>query len=201
MESQAIIWQSGIWSTKTQDIVRAFEMAGDDLGDELKKLYHIYPDRPTSCATGALDFINDFKFVMPLELLGDMWRGAGVPIFRALVDESNPWQPSTGAHHGVDVLLLFSGFDLSFAPAVQKTAEKMREVWIRFVSGDEPWDCEAFDDRRYGFGPYGISQLLDDQQLYSRRRLFEAKKLRRMSISALERVFTSLAAGKVSLLN
>ncbi|KAM0328716.1 hypothetical protein ACHAQA_005129 [Verticillium albo-atrum] len=118
---EAVIWQRGLWQTGPANIAAAFEQAGA-LSGRLKKLYHIDQSRPTSCSVGALDFISDLKFVLPLELLRTLWDNDGKPSFRALVDEQNPWQPSAGSHHGVDLLLLWGGFDLDFAPAAQITA-------------------------------------------------------------------------------
>ncbi|KAG5661252.1 hypothetical protein KAF25_005374, partial [Fusarium avenaceum] len=97
MEREAAIWQAGVRATSTNDILKAFN-AAEQYADQLKKMYHIYLDRPSSCQNGALDFINDYKY---------------------LVDEVNPWQSSSGAHHALDLVLLFGGFDQEFSDSTK----------------------------------------------------------------------------------
>ncbi|CCF43393.1 lipase catalyse the reaction [Colletotrichum higginsianum] len=93
---------------ETPAIVDAFSNAGH-LQEALKRHYNIHPDRPSSCKIGALDFINDYKFLLPAEEIARLSRATGRPTYRYLVDEPNPWQPSNGAHHAVDLLFLFGG--------------------------------------------------------------------------------------------
>ncbi|CAK7218983.1 hypothetical protein SEUCBS140593_003739 [Sporothrix eucalyptigena] len=197
VQKEAIIWQEGMWFTTAQDLVGAFDKVGA-AGDSLKHLYHVHEDRPSSSKTGALDFINDYKFLLPVEVLREQWSKAGKPVFRGVFDELNPWQPSTGAHHAIDVVLLFEGIDLSFSPAAQRTAAAMRKAWIDFVSGSDPWDASR---GYYGFGPHGSCHLLDDAELRSRRRLSAMETLRKIDTKALDATLVTLTAGKISLLN
>ncbi|KAI7759836.1 hypothetical protein LZL87_009159 [Fusarium oxysporum] len=195
---EGAIYQAGVWATDPSDIAKAFD-ASEQYGDELKKLYHIYRDRPSSCKTGALDFINDYKYLLPVERLEKSFKGAKKPVFRCLIDEANPWQPSSGAHHAVDLVLLFAGFDLSFAPSAERVGQAMREAWIKFISGEEPWPDAT--DKYYGFGPHGTLKTLEDWEVQSRRRVGLAEKLSEMESSLLDKTSSRLAAGKVSLLN
>ncbi|CVK95961.1 related to carboxylesterase [Fusarium mangiferae] len=198
MSGKGAIYQAGVWATYPSDIAKAFD-ASEQYGDELKKLYHIYPDRPSSCKTGALDFINDYKYLLPVQLLERSFKDANKPAFRCLIDEANPWQPSSGAHHAVDLVLLFGGFHLGFAPSAERVGQAMREAWIKFISGEEPWP-EA-TDKYYGFGPHGSLKILEDWEVRSRRRIGLAEKLSEMESSLLDKTTRGLAAGKVSLLN
>ncbi|KAG5758673.1 hypothetical protein H9Q72_013190 [Fusarium xylarioides] len=195
---EGAIYQAGVWATDPDDIAKAFD-ASEQYGDELKKLYHIYPDRPSSCKTGALDFINDYKYLLPVQALEKSFKNASKPAFRCLIDEANPWQPSCGAHHAVDLVLLFGGFDLGFAPSAERVGQAMREAWIKFIYGEEPWP-EA-TQKYYGFGPHGSLKTLEDWEVESRRRLRLAEKLSEMESSLLDKTSRGLAAGKVSLLN
>nr|RBQ95912.1 hypothetical protein FVER53263_08454 [Fusarium verticillioides] len=195
---EGAIYQAGVWATDPSDIAKAFD-ASEQYGDELKKLYHIYPDRPSSCKTGALDFINDYKYLLPVQLLEKSFKDANKPVFRCLIDEVNPWQPSSGAHHAVDLVLLFGGFDLSFAPSSERVGQAMREAWIKFIAGEEPWPEAA--ERYHGFGPHGTLKTLEDWEVQSRRRIGLAEKLSEMESSLLDKTSRGLAAGKVSLLN
>lgn len=176
----------------------AFDNAGPH-SDKLKKLYHIHPDRPTSCKTGALDFIIDYKFVGPIGRVAELWHAAHKPNYRYLVDELNPWQPSSGAHHAVDLILLFGGFDMGPAYGAQRTGQKMREAWIKFINLEQPWPSSS--DSPYAFGPYGVSHALEDWELRSRRRIALTESLDEMDSALLDRVFFGLANRKVSLLN
>ncbi|KAF5243541.1 hypothetical protein FANTH_8120 [Fusarium anthophilum] len=192
------IYQAGVWATDPDDIAKAFD-ASEQYGEELKKLYHIYPDRPSSCKTGALDFINDYKYLLPVQLLEKSFKDASKPVFRCLIDEANPWQPSSGAHHAVDLVLLFGGFDLGFAPSAERAGKAMRDAWIKFIYGDEPWPVAT--EKYYSFGPHGSLKTLEDWEVQSRRRVGLAEKLSDMETSLLDKTSRGLAAGKVSLLN
>ncbi|KAG7000879.1 Lipase 3 [Fusarium oxysporum f. sp. conglutinans] len=195
---EGAIYQAGVWATEPSDIAKAFD-ASEQYGDELKKLYHIYPGRPSSCKTGALDFINDYKYLLPVQRLEKSFKDARKPVFRCLIDEANPWQPSSGAHHAVDLVLLFGGFDLSFSPSAERVGQAMREAWVKFISGEEPWP-EA-TEKYYGFGPHGSLKTLEDWEVQSRRRIGLAEKLSEMESPFLDKTSRGLAAGKVSLLN
>lgn len=125
------------------------------------------------------------------------WQNAEKPVFRSLIDENNPWQPSHGAHHAVDLLLLFGGFDLSFAPAAQHTGKQMREKWIEFINGEDPWPSSE----TVAFGPHGVFVTLSEASLRSRRRIAHLDYLESTNNSILDQVFGSLAIGRISLLN
>ncbi|KAI8299183.1 Lipase 1 [Colletotrichum sp. SAR11_59] len=142
------------------DIVSAFDIAGEHR-DKLKQAYNIYPNRPSSCKLGALDFINDYKFLLPIQEMVQLCKRAETPVYRSLIDEANPWQPSNGAHHAIDLILLFGGFDSSLSPAAKATGEEMRRSWIRFIHSQEPWSPIS----TAAFGPFGMFQELDDTEV------------------------------------
>ncbi|KAK2053039.1 carboxylesterase [Colletotrichum caudatum] len=196
VQNEAVIWRAAVWAMDNAAIVDAFDLAGED-GAALKGIYNIHPDRPSSSKIGALDFINDYKFLLPAENMARLFRATGRPAFRYLVDEPNPWQPSNGAHHAVDLLFLFGGFDLSFSPSAKKTGEHMRRAFIEFVHSQEPWS----PGRHAGFGPYGSFQDLDSAGVGCRRRMKAAEFLQGVSSRVLDKVFFALAAGRISLSN
>jgi carboxylesterase type B len=195
---KAAIWQAGVWETDPSNLVDAFN-AAEKYSEALKTLYHIYPDRPSSCKTGSLDFINDYRFLLPIHHLEKTWKAVQKPVYRYLVDESNPWQPSSGAHHAVDLPLLFGGFDMSFSPSAGHVGKAMREAWIKFVNLEEPWTDVS--GTCYGFGPHGMTKTLEDWEVQSRRRVTETDILGTMDSVLLDKTLAGLAAGKVSLLN
>ncbi|KAH6990071.1 Alpha/Beta hydrolase protein [Ilyonectria destructans] len=154
-QREFILWQDGIWATVADSIVEAFDRAGHDVC-ELKWLYHIYLGRSSVCKQGALDFINDYKFVLLIQCLTKLWSKYKKQVYRYLINKPNPCQPS-GAHHAVDLLHLFGGFDFSFSRAAYQTGSKMHETWISFVhfkDSQSPRPCVAF-------GPNGEYQYLD----------------------------------------
>ncbi|KAH7161046.1 Alpha/Beta hydrolase protein [Dactylonectria macrodidyma] len=196
VQNEAILWHRGMWATDTNVIVNAFDLAGEN-GPELKRLYNIHLERPSASKTGALDFLNDCRFVLPIKKMTQMWRMAQKPVFRCLLDELNPWQPSSGSHHGLDLIVLFGGFDLSFSPTVHKTGIQMRKKWIEFIHSEEPWSL----DLSAAFGPWGEFRQLDDVALGSRRRMRQVEFLETLDHKVIDQVFMALAVGKISLLN
>lgn len=144
--------------------------------------------------------MNDYKFVLPLERIHDLWSAQKEKkVYRCLIDELNPWQPSSGAHHAIDLVLLFGGLDLGFAPAANETGKNMRQAWITFISGGEPW--KSGRDSYYAFGPYGASKPVDKKELSSRRRMQQVWHLDKVEQDELDRLVGALVGGKISLLN
>ncbi|POR31401.1 Carboxylic ester hydrolase [Tolypocladium paradoxum] len=196
VQNEAVIWREGIWSTDAETIADAFNKAGPE-GDELKRVYKIETTRPSSCKLGALDFINDYRFVLPIERLVQEWRAALKPVYRCLVDEPNPWQPSNGAHHAVDLILLFGGFDHLIDGVAKRTGKEMRRRWIVFINGKDPWRSESC----VAFGPHGTFKELDQDECKSRRRVAQIDYLATADSGLLDKAFGALAAGKISLSN
>ncbi|KAH0421745.1 hypothetical protein CcaCcLH18_13252 [Colletotrichum camelliae] len=160
VQNESVLWRDGIWSLGVSDIVSAFDIAGEHR-DKLKQAYNIYPNRPSSCKLGALDFLNDYKFLLPIQEMVQSCKRAETPVYRSLIDEANPWQPSNGAHHAIDLILLFGGFDSTISPAAKRTGEEMRRSWIRFIHSQEPWSPIS----TAAFGPFGMFQELDDTEV------------------------------------
>lgn len=220
-----MIWRSGLWTAPTTAIVEAFRHAPPKLAE----IYSIDASRPGSCVLGALDFLNDLKFLLPAEILAfraAVWNpyilsaadgslGPATPepggVYRCIIDEVNPWQGSHGAHHGVDLLLLFGGFDAgllgpddaspsSSSSGFVQTGRDMRGRFIKFINGGEPWDMQSVGT----FGPWGTYKELHrgpGGELSMRRRMGHLDVLRKVETDVLEKVFMDLARGRISLLN
>lgn len=174
----------------------AFDEAGD-AAPALRREYGLFPDRSVSCKLGALDFLNDARFSLPIDLYMEHCRRAGRPAFRFLVDQPNPWQTSSRAHHGVDLLYLFGGFDLSCSPGATRVASTMQDKWIEFVCGLDPWEPGT----SFAFGPHGQCGSVDADGLVERRRQQHVALLADMGLDNVERVAKALAFGRSSLLN
>lgn len=179
-----------------QVIVDAFNLAGEHSG-ELRRAYGIMGSRATQSKTGALDFINDARFSWPIRKLSRAWRADGLAVYGYVVDQANPWQASSRAHHAVDLVLLFGGLDLSFNPAAVAVADEMRRRWIAFVNGEAPWSANT----TFAFGPHGDCSELDAGGFAARRRTVQMETLERVEPAQVGAVFAALAAGRVSILN
>ena len=100
--------RNGIEALTADSICQSFDLAGENIA-HLKALYGIVLSRPSSCKIGALDFVHDVRFTFATEQMVKQWQHEQRPVFRFLVDQPNPWQQSSRAHHAVDLLLLFGG--------------------------------------------------------------------------------------------
>ncbi|ETS82689.1 hypothetical protein PFICI_04565 [Pestalotiopsis fici W106-1] len=195
-EYEAVLWHNGMQELSAPQIAEAFELAGSASAD-LSRLYGIVKDRPSACKYGALDFLNDARFVLPVEMMTETWQEAKCPVFRFLVDQPNPWQSSSRAHHAVDLLYVFGAFDLSFNPAAQAVSIEMQKKWIEFIQGQNPWQPGGY----WTFGPHGESQSIDDKGFAARRRNRHLDALKSLGPEVIDPVYKALAAGRLSLLN
>lgn len=160
-------------------------------------MYQVVGDRPTAAKLGALDFVNDARYTLPVEIVAEKLGAAGKRVYKYVVDQPNPWQPSSRAHHAVDLLFLFEGVDLSFNPAAQAVGQAMRQRWIEFVSGQALWSL----DRLYAYGPLGECKEINEVQFASRRRVEHYKLLKEAGIEVYLPILFALTAGRISLLN
>ncbi|KAH6676987.1 Alpha/Beta hydrolase protein [Plectosphaerella plurivora] len=195
-EYESVLWRNGIEACTPEFISEAFDAAGE-ASRRLKGQYGIIPDRPVSCKLGALDFLNDARFSAPIERVIAQSQETNTPVFRFLVDQPNPWQSSSRAHHGVDLIFLFGGYDLSHNKAAEKVSLAMQEKWIKFINGGTPWQ----PGDSFAFGPVGICQPIDEDDLAARRRQHHMALLADIGPSGVNAVVSRLAAGRSSLLN
>ncbi|KAJ5497498.1 Carboxylesterase type B [Penicillium fimorum] len=196
VEYESVIWRNGVELLDGEAIAAAFDN-DKQWGTQLRKMYQVVGDRPTAAKLGALDLVNDIRYTLPVEIVTDTLHAANKRVFRYVIDQSNPWQPSSRAHHAVDLLFLFDGVDLSFNPAASAVGKEMRQRWIRFVSGDGPWS----PDLRFAFGPMGECREIDESQVAARRRLEHCRVLKEAGPGAYMPIVLALTAGRISLLN
>lgn len=194
--TKSVLWRNGIESCTPEFLCQAFDAAGES-SSRLKEMYGIIPDRPVSCKLGVLDFLNDVRFSLPIERVLEQGRQASRPALRFLMDQPNPWQSSSRAHHGVDLLFLFGGYDMSHNKAAQDVSRMMQEKWIEFINGKDPWPSGEV----FAFGPVGACQLVNEDGLAARRRRRHVALLESAGKSGIEAVVFQLATGRSSLLN
>lgn len=159
------------------------------------------PTRDAASRIGALDFITDVRFGRPIRditVAREKAGGSTSRTFRYAIDQSSPFQPSSRAHHGVDVLFLFGSYSESFSSAAaRKVGQVLRENWITFANGDAPWN----EENVMAFGPLGFCGEISSEEYKERRRVAAWEVLDQMSPGELATLFVSLANGRVSLLN
>lgn len=190
-----MIWRNGIESLDTSTITEAFDAQSQ--GPHLRKLYQVAPSRPTPSKLGALDFVHDARYGLPVELISTKFQTSNKPVYRYLIDQPNPWQSSSRSHHAVDLLFLFNGVDLSFNPGAETVGAEMRRRWVAFVNGDSPWSGE----RRLAYGPLGECLEIDEVQFAGRRRVGHIGVLREVGREVYMAIVGVLTAGTISLLN
>ena len=195
-EFESILWRNGVEAMTAHQIVESFDKAGAS-SMELKELYHINPERPTQCKHGALDFLNDLVWVLPTLTITRLFRDESKKAYSYLFDQANPWQASSRAHHAVDLIYLFGGFDMSGNPSAEALGREMRRRFVLFIHGDSPWA----HDKALAFGPLGEVRELDDADVSARRRTRQVERLQRMESTDIKAAFGSLAAGRISLHN
>ncbi|RSL68964.1 hypothetical protein CEP54_002603 [Fusarium duplospermum] len=156
VEYESAIWRSGVDLLRPEEILEIIRGCSQDTS-ELEALYHIHPERPVSSRLGVLDIINDTRFAFPALEIGERWRKNKKRIYRYIIDETNPWQASSRAHHAVDLIFLFGGIDISFNPGADRVGREMRQAWLTFMYGGSPW----LESSIQAFGPYGAVEELD----------------------------------------
>ncbi|KPA38784.1 catalytic protein [Fusarium langsethiae] len=195
LEAQAALGLVSFYLQMEEDLQGWNERVGQhERVSQLKTMYGLLPDRPSSCKTGALDFLNDMRFTLPVRVVMEQRRRAQQAVFGYLMDQPNPWQRSSRAHHGVDLIYLFNGFDFTFDQSAQRVAEAMQLKWIEFICGDDPWKPGEF----FTFGPFGESKEVD---VADRRRYRHLDIAIALGQDKAEAIVRNLATGRSSLLN
>ncbi|KAJ5647856.1 Carboxylesterasetype B [Penicillium lividum] len=195
-EYESVIWRNGVELLSGETIAAAFDQ-NQEWGTKLRKIYQVVADRPTAAKLGALDIVNDARYTLPVEVVSEKLRAAKKRVYNYVVDQPNPWQPSSRAHHAVDLLLLFEGIDLAFNPSAQTVGREMRQRWIDFVYGQAPWS----DEKRFAYGPLGECKEINDAQFAARRRTEHCQVLRQAGGGVYMPILGALTAGRISLLN
>lgn len=197
VEYESVIWRNGLESVSADEISAAFDTSSE-YSSTLKHLYGISSGRTTSSRIGALDFINDARFAMPVEDISRQRRLAGRTTYQYVFDQTNPFQSSSRAHHAVDLLFLFGGGELPFFdPSAVRIKDAMTSCWNLFIYGKDPWQAENI----YAFGPFGRCGKISNEEYAARRRVVNFKVLRAMDQTSLATIFGKLAGGRISLFN
>ncbi|KAI4720990.1 carboxylesterase [Aureobasidium sp. EXF-10727] len=195
-EFESVLWRNGVEAMSAEQIIECFDKAGSS-SNQLKELYHINKSRAPQCRHGALDFMNDMRFASPVPLMMEKYKNKAKPIYRYLFDQANPWQASSRAHHAVDLIYLFGGFDMTMNPSADELGMEMRRRFVCYINGDAPWTIH----KTMAFGPLGESSEIDDRGVAARRRTRQMDEVKKLEASDVAAVFGGLAAGRISLHN
>jgi carboxylesterase type B len=143
--------------------------------------------------------VNDTRFTLPIEYVSEsLTRDSHGPVYKYLIDQPNPWQSSSRAHHAVDLLFLFGNFDFSKEnPSAETVSIEMRKRWIGFINGSQPWNPQ----RRFAYGPFGACHEIDEEEYAARRRVSQMRVVREAGIGVYIPIVFALTAGRISLLN
>ncbi|KAF8253492.1 alpha/beta-hydrolase [Wilcoxina mikolae CBS 423.85] len=89
---------------------------------------------------GVLRFVGDGKFHLHTEnFYREFLERTEGETWRYLFDARNPFAPKAGAHHGVELLYLFGGFEMP-EERLERVGREMRGVWVKFVVGEKLWE-------------------------------------------------------------
>lgn len=136
-------------------------------------------------------------FSLPIEDITRNRGAKGLKTYRYVFDQTNPWQASSRAHHGVDIIFLFGGYESKFDEGARSVVQSMQVRWINFVNGEAPWDAS----KRLAFGPFGSVSDISEAEFALRRRVKHFELLREIDPSVIKIILGKLIIGRVSLLN
>ncbi|KAI1776939.1 Alpha/Beta hydrolase protein [Hypoxylon cercidicola] len=164
------------------------------VGSEIVKLYEIDFSSMDAARPRVSAFINDVKFAFGSYEISEMERESGKrKCYRYVMDQANPWNKSAGAHHAIDLLFLFGGpFDYSHDESAQIIGSDMREKWVTFANGADPWEQRAV----YSFGPGGSHGPIESEELAKRRRVSQLIQLREIGWSRCQSLMTRLMGAR-----
>ncbi|KAF5250383.1 hypothetical protein FANTH_4416 [Fusarium anthophilum] len=156
--------------------LRAMFLKCSPVGSEITKLYGIDFSSMEAAMPRVSAFINDIKFAFGTHEIYETERKLGKrKCYRYVMDQVNPWNKGAGAHHAIDLLFLFGGpFKYSHDEPAQKISIAMRENWVSFIYGRDPWEQST----AYAFGPDGGHGPIKPEELAARRRISRLEKLR-----------------------
>ena len=171
---QSILWLTGARAFSDKAVAQCFSTSPPEHGQTLAKAYL---QNPTISApslgmvrSGALDFLSDAHFSLPVRNITRRLRGQEQKVYQYVFDERNPWARPTAtasrAHHALDLLPIFGGYEDDVNDGMKYVGRKLRHNWIMFVNGEQPWDS----GKVYGYGPQGKCAELSEEEYAQRRR-------------------------------
>ena len=151
------------------------------------------------CITMARLFINDCRYTLWTHEIWGRLNSANRKAYLCYYDEVNPFRPwpTLGypvAHHAVDLLAAFGGYDEVVNEATLEAGRLLRGKWIDFINGEEPWASDLI----CCIGPDGQNDLvpvakeLDSDRTLPRRRYANFPILKQIGLESLTKVWQQL---------
>ncbi|KAK5056227.1 hypothetical protein LTR84_012780 [Exophiala bonariae] len=145
------------------------------------------------CVTMATDFVNDARYALWTQEIWGQLQPVKKKVYLCHYDEVNPFGPwptlgYSVAHHAVDLLAAFGGYDAEVNDATRNAGRLLRGKWIDFINGDEPWT----PDMVYCIGPDGKSGPVPAGEIGPRRRYANFEILKRIGIDSLTHIWQQL---------
>lgn len=188
-------------STK-EELLHAFQSLSGPEYTALMKAYDFDATQADhgECVTMAKKFVNDARYALWTQEIWDRLQPVKGKVYLCHYDEVNPFGPwpTLGypvAHHAVDLLAAFGGYDAQVNDATREAGRLLRGRYIDFINGDEPWKSDTI----YCIGPNGQNGTipaaeagLEVPEHRSRRRYATFEILKQIGIDSLTRVWQQL---------
>lgn len=145
-----------------------------------------------------MNFITDVRFAKPVhDMASKRKTEKGTRTFRYAFDQPSPFEPGGRSHHAVDLLFLFGSYAEDFTIKQQTLGRVMRDKWIDFIYGRDPWN----EEKIFGFGPQDSSGEIHEEGMCTRRRVEIWHLLDAVGNVELGRIVGELTSGRISLMN
>ncbi len=184
-----------------EELLIAFQSLPLSDSTALYKAYGVDPvqDDYEKCVTMARLFVNDSRYALWTHEIWDRLNSANRKAYLCHYDEVNPFKswPTLGypvAHHAVDLLAAFGGYDDEVNEATREAGLLLRSKWINFINSEEPWASNLI----CCIGPDGQNDLvprpeaLDPDPTLPRRRYATFQVLKQIGLDSLTKVWQKL---------
>ena len=161
--------------------------------------FDVARDDYEKCVTMARLFVNDSRYAVWTHELWGRINSANRKAYLCYYDEVNPFRswPTLGypvAHHAVDLLAAFGGYDGEVNQATRKAGRLLRGNWINFINGEEPWPsdmiCCVGPDGQNDLVP--VTEDLDLDRTSPKRRYAAFQVLKQIGLDNLIKVWQKL---------
>lgn len=159
-------------------------------GQIIAEQYQITPKMNDGAARkAALDFMSDARFnAWPTHITKMLSTdNASTKTYQYIYDQANPWKKDE-CGHATDLISVFGGYDDELGEEDKKVGQGVRQKYIAFVNGEEPWSTGS----TYGFGPAGNSGEVSDEQVRSRRRTKALETIREVGVTKVSALWLNL---------
>lgn len=187
-----MLWEAAIVNASVANIQQCFKSSPPEYGRKLAETYGINTTDAKACQAAALDFLNDDRFAYPAQRIAERVNKSGGTAYQYHFDQVNPFAKPGDArsHHAVDLFAIFGGYDGFLNEDMKQVGVTLRENWIKFVNGEEPWSKEKI----FTYGPEAKTAELTKDEAIPRRRQKHFAVLEEIGHEKCNEVFMRLKA-------